>query len=84
MAEVPKGGALLFNATSGDISPVNDARDELEAGMQLVDLITLIGRKMPNDEDKAISAGAYAALDRLGRAADLLREFVELERADAA
>lgn len=49
------------------------AADELIAAKDLILLVEMASNRLNRDDMSAINAGCYAALDRLERAAELLR-----------
>lgn len=50
-----------------------DARDEIEAARDLVELIAMTTRNNPDEDQRAISAGCQAILTRISTAAELLK-----------
>lgn len=50
-----------------------DARDEIEAARDLVELIAMTTRNNPDEDQRAISAGCQAILARISAAAELLK-----------
>jgi hypothetical protein len=63
----------------GKLDFLLDAMDELYQGTQLVELIGMTARHSPTAEQKALSVGVRAALDRLEAAHSMLKELQDRE-----